>query len=83
MKNEDGTNTIGHPQYITVSRDVNKLFDGKFPVFLLYLGKYPEGLINCELMIVSPGIDCRKNGFIRKVEKNGSEIPQNWMGPKS
>ena len=36
----------------------------------MYLGKYPEELNNCDLIIVSPGIDCRKNCFIKEVEKH-------------
>ena len=40
----------------------------------LCLGKYPENLEKCELAIVSPGIDCRKNDFIKKMDKNGIPI---------
>lgn len=36
----------------------------------MYLGEYPEELNNCDLIIVSPGIDCRKNDFIKEVEKH-------------
>ena len=57
--------------------DINKVSiknKNNFKNITMSLGKYPKQLTECELMIVSPGIDCRKNSFIKKVEKNGTPI---------
>ena len=38
-----------------------------------YLGEYPEEILESELVIISPGINCSKNKFIKKIES--SKIP--------
>ena len=35
-----------------------------------YFGSYPKKCFNSDLVIVSPGIDCKKNKLIKKIEEN-------------